>query len=98
KRLGVAEVHRDKGCLACHGVAVVDDKVRHKTFKEEEGVSCVACHGEYREWVALHGDVLQRDDWRALTRKDKEERYGMTDVRDPVKRARLCVSCHVGSA
>src|SRR5262249_35164963 len=63
----------------------------------EGGGGCVACHGAFREWVALHGDVLERDTWRSYTRRLKEEKYGMKDLWDPAQRARLCASCHVGN-
>lgn len=91
------KVWEEKRCVACHGVYVADAKLRHQTFKEEDGVSCVACHGAYREWVALHGDVLERENWRSHSRKLKEDKYGMRDLWDPAKRARLCASCHVGN-
>ncbi len=86
-----------KQCVSCHGVWIEDAKLRHRTFKPEDGVSCVACHGAFREWVALHGDVLERDTWRGYSRRFKEERYGMRDLWDPARRARLCASCHVGN-
>ncbi len=90
-------VWEEKRCVSCHGVWIEDAKLRHRTFKAENGVSCVACHGAFREWVALHGDVLERDNWRGYSRKLKEEKYGMKDLWDPVQRARLCASCHVGN-
>ena len=42
-------------CLPCHGVRVEDKKLLQPTFKLEEGVSCVVCHGPYLEWVEQHG-------------------------------------------
>jgi hypothetical protein len=84
-------------CVSCHGVYVKDVKLKHKTFKLEEGVSCVVCHGAYANWVDQHGSVLRREEWRTLSRSTKEQSYGMTDLWDPAKRARLCLSCHVGS-
>jgi hypothetical protein len=90
-------VWEDKSCVSCHGVLIEDNRLRHKTFREEDGVSCVACHGAFREWVALHGDVLERENWRSYSRKLKEEKYGMKDLWDPAQRARLCASCHVGN-
>jgi hypothetical protein len=90
-------VWEDKRCVSCHGVWIEDAKRRHRTFKAEDGVSCVACHGAFRDWVALHGDVLERDTWRGYSRQFKEEKYGMKDLWDPAKRARLCASCHVGN-
>jgi hypothetical protein len=94
-------VATDSRCVGCHGVVIEDEKLKHVGpggFKLEEGVSCVACHGPYRDWVEFHGAVLRRKDWRALTRKEKEEKYGMTDLWDPARRAQLCMSCHLGNA
>jgi hypothetical protein len=93
-----APVWEEKSCVSCHGVLIEDAKLRHRTFKAEDGVSCAACHGAFKEWVALHGDVLERDNWRSYSRKVKEEKYGMRDLWDPAKRARLCASCHLGNA
>jgi len=92
------DVLKDKSCVSCHGVVIQDESQRHRSFKESDGVSCVVCHGPYREWVGPHGLETERDMWRQLTRKEKEERYGMTDLWDPFKRAQLCLSCHVGNA
>jgi hypothetical protein len=91
------EIAEEKSCVSCHGVDVRDQKFKHKTFNIEEGVSCVACHGAYEDWVDLHGSVLKRDEWRNLARIEKEERYGMKDLWDPAKRAKLCFSCHIGN-
>jgi hypothetical protein len=96
--LQIKDVSKEKGCVSCHGVFIDEEKLRHRTFQVEDGVSCVACHGAYREWVALHGDVLERDRWRSYSRKVKEEKYGMKDLWDPIQRARLCLSCHLGNA
>jgi hypothetical protein len=90
-------VWEQKRCVSCHGVWIDDVKLRHRTFKQEDGVSCVACHGAFKEWVQLHGDVLERDNWRGHSRTLKEEKYGMRDLWDPIKRVRLCSSCHAGN-
>ena len=72
-------------------------RARDDSFKLEDGVSCAACHGMYQEWVGKHAEFLGRKNWRALSRTVKEEQYGMTDLWDPEKRARLCASCHIGN-
>jgi Cytochrome c554 and c-prime len=90
------DVTKDKQCLSCHGVVVPEGAAVHKSFKEDDGVSCVVCHGAAEEWVDMHGG-LRRDKWRKLTREEKDSKYGMTDLWDPVKRANLCTSCHVGN-
>src|SRR5262245_55050794 len=71
---------KDSRCLACHNVTVGG--------KVNEGVSCVVCHGPDRGkfgWVRLHGPTgpsqeEARKEWRALSRKAKQEEHGMTDL------------------
>lgn len=83
-------------CLACH--AVTAKETHAGSFRLDEGVGCVVCHGPYAKWVRHHISPLDRDEFRALTAKQKEEDYGMTDLANPVRRSKLCASCHVGSA
>ena len=85
------------GCIRCHGVET-GDTPRHESFSIEEGVSCVVCHGAFKEWVNYHGLLLERQEWRAHSPKTKKEQFGMTDLWDPATRTNLCVSCHVGNA
>lgn len=91
----------DKRCLSCHSVVIEDQELAKRSkeagFDLAEGVSCVACHGAYAEWVEKHASKVALT-WRKLTRAEKEEQYGMTDLWDPAKRARMCLSCHVGNA
>jgi len=98
--LGNIDVKKpEAGCINCHGVNVAGAKTE-SDFKLSDGVSCVVCHGPYLEWVDVHGSSLRskRDEWRAKSREQKEEMYGMTDLWNPAKRAKLCVSCHVGNS
>jgi hypothetical protein len=92
----------DRRCVSCHGVHIDDAKLKEESlkvgFKVEDGVSCVACHGAYLEWVEMHGSVIRRPQWRALSREEKEQKFGMTDLWDPAKRTRMCASCHIGNA
>jgi hypothetical protein len=92
---------RGKACLVCHGVVIEDEKLleasKENQFDIAEGVNCVACHGPYTEWIGRHGVLVNAQAWRPKTRKEKEEQGGMRDLWDPMKRAELCVSCHVGN-
>lgn len=92
-------VEKAPGCVSCHGVLIRDANLLEDSkkleFRIEDGVSCVVCHGPYKEWVSEHG--LERLKWRKLTRAQKEANYGMTDLWHPAKRAKLCASCHIGS-
>jgi hypothetical protein len=97
-------------CLACHGVLVPKkpDITKNESYRLEEGVSCVACHGPdltdpgdnaMLGWVLLHGpdNKALRDRWRARSRPEKEAKFGMTDLWSPAKRTEICASCHVGN-
>lgn len=87
----------DPSCLGCHAVLVKDPKAVNETLKLSEGISCGVCHGHNKEWVSLHSALLERNHWRSQTPKEKEAKYGMTDLWDPEKRAALCASCHIGN-
>ena len=89
------KVYEDKRCLACHALVVNPDIEKAKTFDLKEGVNCVVCHGAYREWVIDHPSDLSGFD--KLTRAEKEEKKGLIDLWNPVRRAQLCASCHVGN-
>jgi hypothetical protein len=105
-----ADVTGKKECLTCHS-AWFDEQQhgveRGSNFKREDGVSCVACHGadiivkkELKPgWVDAHGfqNPALRETWRKLSRADKDEQRGMTDLWDPARRTQLCASCHIGN-
>ena len=89
------EVKTKEACLNCHSTAD-RDKGTQLYSREAEGITCVACHGTVAEWVEIHqrtGDST----WQKLDRKTKEDRYGMNDLWDPVRRAETCASCHIGN-
>ncbi|HWE36308.1 MAG TPA: multiheme c-type cytochrome [Isosphaeraceae bacterium] len=94
--LGIADVSKENRCVACHGV-VVEAGAAQDNFNQEEGVTCVACHGAYRRWIIEHTAPAGRL-WRSLTREQKERDYGMVDLWDPAIRSKKCASCHVGNA
>jgi Cytochrome c554 and c-prime len=97
-------------CLRCHSVPEWDGVSMEAGFRAE-GVTCVACHGPYREWVLEHQDapILRRQragvdrpkdaprDWLDFKRDEKEKLKGMTDLWDPARRVEVCASCHVGN-
>lgn len=107
KILGI-DVTTHRSCLGCHSVTdrspvaaqavgVAKPALRAQQFDAKgDGVSCVACHGAFREWVFEH-TTFEDPKWRNLSRKEKEERYGMADLWDPVTRTKRCLSCHVGN-
>jgi hypothetical protein len=97
------DISTERTCITCHGAVNESDAKAEKKlaarfrFNLEDGVSCVVCHGPYEEWVNLHQLALKRDEWRGFTRQEKQLKFGMTDLWDPVKRATKCASCHVGN-
>jgi hypothetical protein len=91
-------VTEDKRCLACHAAVIDKPEEKDRTFKVEDGVSCVVCHGEYKEWIDQHSGVTTAEDFRKeKDRKLKWTKHGMRDLWDPYQRAELCTSCHVGN-
>lgn len=111
KLLGI-DVTTHRSCLGCHSVtarsstapqsgnaaAAAPPPIPTQQFdRKGDGVSCVACHGAFREWVFEH-TTFEDAKWRSLSRREKELKYGMVDLWDPVTRAKRCLSCHVGNA
>lgn len=99
-------------CLACHSaptsafhpqvrqtVASTDPFPSHDVYQThaqiEDGVSCEACHGGSEKWLGVHMGA----DWRdgSLSPETKEREYGLRDLRDPLRRATMCLECHSGS-
>jgi hypothetical protein len=80
------------GCLNCHAMNNLPPH-EGRPYAREEGVSCAGCHGVSGLWGGLH----RRPEWRENTPEKKEE-LGLNDLRDPARRAALCLSCHVGDA
>ncbi len=61
------------------------------------GVGCEACHGPSSLWIDKHWKQAAWRDDHELTPQIKQQKYGMIDVRDPVERTKLCISCHIGN-
>ncbi len=83
-------------CLSCHAGWSPEMSAEPEIEGPQDielGISCEACHGPSRDWDTPHSDPR----WRK-TPIDAKKDLGMTDVRDPVSRARLCYSCHIGNA
>jgi hypothetical protein len=101
--LGQNVLEPKAGCLNCHGMHNLIAENQEKKSKENldirDGVSCGGCHGPSGAakpadaWIAAHTQA----GWRDMTPEQKYK-AGMRDLRDPVVRAELCMSCHIGSA
>ncbi len=84
-----------KECLTCHGT---DAEVPHKEpgfTINQDGVSCVVCHGTSHAWVVEHA-LGSYESWMTRSAQEKSNKFGMNDLREPLTKARLCLSCHVG--
>jgi hypothetical protein len=92
------DVTRQEECLRCHAQVVDDPSAQHPSFNVKEGVSCTVCHGGNDKWIDAHfkGDLTNAW-WRGKSRKEKETAFGLRDLWDPVTRAQLCLSCHIGN-
>lgn len=88
QNLGLPNAHEAKVCLDCHADNVPVDK-RGPKFQLTDGVGCEACHGGGERWVESHREP-------GVTHADNLAR-GMYPTEDPSERARLCLSCHMGT-
>lgn len=86
-------------CARCHDPAGIATAGGEELFSAmlaagerplERGIACETCHGGARRWIAAH---YQRD-----ASRDELLALGMVDTKDLFVRARMCSTCHVGSA
>jgi hypothetical protein len=87
RKLGLGDATKAKVCLDCHADNVATGD-RGERFQIADGVGCEACHGGAELWLNAHADakVTYADDLAK----------GMYPTADPIKRAQLCLSCHMG--
>ena len=86
--LGLESAHTASVCLNCHADNV-PSSMRERTFRIGQGVGCEACHGGAREWISSH--VVNQGDHQ------ENLQAGMFPTEDPLARAKLCLSCHLGN-
>jgi hypothetical protein len=99
------KVAEDARCLTCHSADTAPTKPLHEKvyadFATNEGaINCTVCHGLYKNWQNDHYDEPRQKGaplpWRSKPPAEKWSK-GMADLRNPVVKARLCVSCHIGN-
>jgi hypothetical protein len=92
--LKIGEAHKADLCLKCHAVPTKtgDDATDAQILAE--GVGCSACHGAAEKWVGQH----YTSDWKALTNREKWDKYGFVPTGNLVARLLNCAQCHVGDA
>jgi hypothetical protein len=88
KKLGLGDATQAKVCLDCHSDNVAADR-RGERFQPTDGVGCEACHGGAELWISSHAD-------KGVAHADNLAK-GLYPTEDPVKRAQLCLSCHMGT-
>jgi hypothetical protein len=98
KIIGKDVLKEEGGCLNCHAMNNLAKETADKTgdpmkgLDPKDGVSCGGCHGPSSKWKEPHAAEV----WRKKKPAEKEE-LGLRDLRDPLKRAELCTSCHIGN-
>jgi len=88
RKLGLGDATQAKVCLDCHADNPPPDK-RGERFQFSDGVGCEACHGGAELWLTSHTS-------KDVSHADNIAR-GLYPTSDPVKRAELCLSCHMGT-
>lgn len=88
RKLGLGDPTAAKICLDCHTDNVAAS-ARGERFQVSDGVGCESCHGGAEQWLNSHAD-------KKVAHADNVAK-GMYPTEDPVKRAELCLSCHMGT-
>lgn len=87
-KLGLPSAQGARICLDCHADNVPAE-ARGRRFQISDGVGCEACHGGGGRWLESHAE--------ATTSHADNLAKGMYPTEDPMARARLCLSCHLGT-
>jgi hypothetical protein len=87
RNLGLPNAHTAEICLNCHADNAPQPQ-RGRQFQLSDGVACEACHGGASGWLGTHISGASHQANVAA---------GLYPTDQPVARARLCLSCHVGS-
>ena len=89
RNLGLQAAHTAKICLDCHSDNVAPEH-RGKRFQSSDGVGCEACHGGAERYLGTHVS--------GIATHQQNIDNGLYPSEDPIKRAKLCLSCHFGNA
>jgi hypothetical protein len=87
QKLGLPSAKTAQICLDCHADNAA---ARGPKFLVSDGVGCEACHGGAEKWIESHAEKTATHQ-RNLS-------LGMYPTESPVARARLCLTCHMGTA
>ena len=86
-KLGLPNAMQDV-CLNCHADNVAKN-LQGPKFQVRDGVSCERCHGASEKWIESHAQ-------KGATH-DANVSQGLYPSEQPLKRAELCLSCHLGT-
>jgi hypothetical protein len=89
KSLGLGNPIHAESCLACHA-DFAGQRHPGSSFMVDEGIGCESCHGGAEKWIASHAEG-------SLTRAQLRSQ-GLYPTWEPIAKAQLCLSCHVGDA
>lgn len=92
------DVTKAPQCLTCHAIDTQRPGADRFVGQDAIGIGCTACHGFPKEWQSKHyesptGTTVP---WRTES-PEKKAAAGMQNLRDPITKAHLCASCHVGN-
>lgn len=87
RKLGLGDATQAAVCLDCHADNT-PVAMRGERFQITDGVGCEACHGGSELWLSSHAD-------KGVPHADNLAK-GLYPTEDPIKRAQLCLSCHMG--
>jgi hypothetical protein len=88
KELRQAQPHKNVLCLNCHVHPDLEKTDRNERFSHADGVGCESCHGPAEKWLSVH--------YTGEKSADELHALGMTDTKNLLTRAQMCVKCHVG--
>lgn len=86
ERLKLGKPTGEPRCIACHSPLAAEG-VKDPALIAR-GVSCEVCHGPAEPWVGNH--LVPGATHESNVAK------GMYDLKDPARRAQVCLSCHLG--
>jgi hypothetical protein len=87
RKLGLGDATTAKVCLDCDTDNIASDR-RGERFHITDGVGCESCDGGAELWLNSHADA-------SVAHADNLAK-GMYPTDQPVARAELCLSCHMG--
>jgi hypothetical protein len=91
QKMKLAKATDEPKCIGCHALKLEKAQLAPRAkYDITEGVSCDSCHGPAEKWLDGH-DKGARGNWP----HEKSVSLGMYDTKDVLKRAELCVSCHL---